>query len=172
MTIPVSVSLNSRHTNLRGNCLHFTDKEAGVQSEDSRFAWGQTTRVGSICFQPGIHVPPPALEVQSLNHWITRETSWGISDPHLHRGERYWDASCTTHGITGTKEEQEKADSCLPQFPTPHSPCRVLGYQLADWPRPRKLPATEPGMGGCGEKNYVESVQGKGEGCESGARIH
>lgn len=50
MTIPVSVSLNSRHTNLRGNCLHFTDKEAGVQSEDSRFAWGQTTRVGSICF--------------------------------------------------------------------------------------------------------------------------
>ena len=128
--------------------------------------------IRDLSSQPGIQVPPPALEVQSLNHWITRETSWGISDPHLHRGERYWEASCTTHGITGTKEEQEKADSCLPQFPTPHSPCGVLGHQLADWPRPRKLPATEPGMGGCGEKNYVESVQGKGEGCESGARIH
>ena len=128
--------------------------------------------IWDLSSQPGIQVPPPALEVWSLNHWITRETSWGISGPHLGRGDTYQEASCTTGGITGTKEEQEKADSCLPQLPTPQSPCGVLGHQLADWPRPCKLPAMEPGMGGCRERNCVESVQGKGEGCESDARIH
>ena len=64
----------------KGFYLHYLVLNGGIITDFSFFFWLCRVARGILVPRPGIEPTPPAMQVQSLNHWTSREVLISASE--------------------------------------------------------------------------------------------